>query len=197
MGIVIPNGYGQITWKGFHGATGQLWACTQGFSVEDVPLNLLNFAGDCYDAWGDNICPQQTSSTALLSCLVKLGPGNLGASAEFSGPATGGVDVPTLPSNVAVLVRKVTASGGRANRGRMFVPGMAEGSVSNTGTIGSPTLPNWQAAFDQMQSDLEGSSGIENLRVLHDESSPVATPTVQVSYAVQALVATQRRRLRR
>lgn len=197
MGVVIPSSFGQITWKGFHGSTGQLWACTMGIDVTGGITDPTDLATRCYDAWDENINPVLSSSTALTACNVKLGPGNLGPQAQFDLLRAGQVDAPTLPSNVAILVQKRTAAGGRANRGRMFIPGMPEGSVTNGGLIDSAILLAWDGAFFNMKAQLLADLQIDGLVVLHDESSPVALPTPITDLRVQSMVATMRRRLRR
>lgn len=99
-----------------------------------------------------------------------------------------------LPSNLAVLIRKNTGLGGRANRGRMFVPPTG---VSETGAnqLGAMTAP----ARTQIQSDWDGwftamKATVEKFYLFHNET---AIPSEVTGLAVQSLMATQRRRMRK
>lgn len=113
-----------------------------------------------------------------------------GTSAAVAG--TGGAS--PLPPNCALLVRKQTGLGGRRNRGRFFVPGIANTGVSNAGVIAPATLTNYQNAALTWYTAVKGLAEVEELCVLHD-SAPF-TPTTIVTLEAQGRLATQRRRLR-
>lgn len=110
-----------------------------------------------------------------------------------------------LPQNSAVLIKKNTGLGGRRNRGRMFVPGLAgEASVSNLGVVVESTRLIWQGVADAFLAALEATNGgivpSQPMQVLHtpDPITGVApAPTPVSSLTVASTIATQRRRLRR
>lgn len=106
-------------------------------------------------------------------------------------------DFPMWP-NSSLLVRKTTASGGRRNRGRMYIPGLAiRDLVSPAGQVDSSFLADFQTNLDTFQSTLEagtGLPGVTDLVLLHSEA-PTAATTI-VSLSAQTMLATQRRRLR-
>lgn len=99
-----------------------------------------------------------------------------------------------LPNNCAVLIKKLTASGGRRNRGRMFVPGIPEGDVDSVGTISGTPLSAWQSIADDLWSTFVAHSAVDNVVLFHD-SAP-HTPTVVTDLQVATRIATQRRRMR-
>lgn len=100
-----------------------------------------------------------------------------------------------LTPNVAVLIRKFTASGGRRNRGRMFVPPVwpPETNVSPNGAIAGTQLGDLQNWWEFVRAGMT-TAGLP-IVLLH--SQVPFTPTPVTSISVQAIVATQRRRLRR
>lgn len=146
-------------------------------------------------AWADEIMPFLAAQLTLVGVLCKIGPNDLGPSALVGFAEVGGAQgVADLPSG-ALLVRKVTAGGGRANRGRMFVPGVVEANWDAGGELDAGDLAAYQGAFDALRGELIGL-GVTPV-VLHDEASPVTDPTPITSFEVQPRAATQRRRLRR
>ena len=101
---------------------------------------------------------------------------------------------PLVP-NVAILWNKVTALGGRRNRGRAFIPPYApgEGSVNELGVIVAGVVTATQALYD---AAFVAAAGAGYDAVLFHQTAPF-TPTPITNFVMQPLVATQRRRLRR
>lgn len=96
------------------------------------------------------------------------------------------------PQNCAVLVRKQSAQGGRAHRGRMFWPpfGLAESNVGNNGQLVADFVEDFQTTMDALATDF-------GLVILHDSTTPGnLQPTVVTNLVVDSRIATQRRRLR-
>jgi hypothetical protein len=104
------------------------------------------------------------------------------------------VGAPLVP-NCALLIKKTTASGGRRNRGRMYVPPVwpPETKVDGDGTIDSAEVATLQSQYDPFFDDLIGADLVP---VLFHTESPF-TPTPITGFQVQSLMATQRRRLRK
>jgi hypothetical protein len=193
--VVVPVGYAQVT-IGFTGSavpTGA--AVTFGLDISAGPATPALVAVAVDNAYFSSGIPTQIATGANeTSILVKFGPDNLGPSAEIAtnNPGTGGSSgVP----NTAWLVRKVTALGGRAGRGRFFLPGVPEAEVDPSGIIDSSSVTGMQTAVDDFFSELAVGGMIPVL--LHSEGSPLNIPTEITSHEVQSLAATQRRRLRR
>lgn len=141
-----------------------------------------------------NLMDQMANSTTFLLCLVKFGPTTTGASAEWPSGMAGSLPGDPAPPNTTYLVRKNTASGGRAGRGRMYLPGCTDPDVLQGGTLDPARRGGLQTAmndfFDQLNTDSLGPV------LLHGETSPLTTPTPIDSFTVDSVVATQRRRLR-
>lgn len=97
-----------------------------------------------------------------------------------------------LTPQVALLIQKITGLAGRQNRGRMYMPTLAEDNVDDGGFLIAGALSAFQAAADQFDSDLDLSA--VPMTILH--TSPAVTPSQVSSLQVSPKVATQRRRLR-
>lgn len=129
------------------------------------------------------------------SVLVKFGPSATGPSAENTSALAGSAAGSQAPPNVAVLVTKNTAFGGRAGKGRMYLPPLNETSLTADGLIDSSLRAAIQVDVDVFFNAIEARGWLPV--VLHGANSPLSTPSVIQSYAVDGRVATQRRRLRR
>ncbi len=105
----------------------------------------------------------------------------------------------TPMTNSALLVRKATASGGRKNRGRHFVPpfNLNETVVDRNGVLDASVLANQQNVWTSMVPS-GGPTGWKCV-VLHTQlpgAPAVAAPTDITALVVQSQMATQRRRMR-
>ena len=109
-------------------------------------------------------------------------------------PIAGVLGANALPANCAVLTRKLTASGGRRGRGRMYSPGIPETSVGFAGTYAAGVQATLQTALDLLRTNLIALAEVEDVVLFHD-SAPF-TPTPITSLEVQPKIATQRRRMR-
>lgn len=109
-------------------------------------------------------------------------------------PSAGLAGANAITVNTALLVRKLTASSGRRNRGRMFIPGMPEADFSAAGNMTAGTRATKQTALNNLQTNLVALAFVDGLALLHD-SAPF-TPTPIGSLEVQLKAATQRRRMR-
>jgi hypothetical protein len=193
--MTIPVGFAQANWF-FTGQAAPTGAqCTMGIDITGEPdaPNLL--AENLWDSWRDTILTQQTSSLNLVQTTVKYGPDATGETGIFSQSAPGTAASTCLAPNTSYLVQKTTSFGGRAGRGRMFVPGTIEAGVGPDGIVTVGTLAALQAQLDLFLAELiaEGHPPV----VLHGDSSPLSTPSPVTGLPASGTVATQRRRLRR
>ena len=155
----------------------------------------LTGTNNIVQAWQTAIRPCVSSSVTLNGGYVLWGQdgGDLRIDSTIAVQAgTGGAT--NLPPNTALLVRKLTGLGGRRNRGRMFIPGVPNTNVTSAGAIGGATLPTYQTAIDAARTAVVATAEVTAVALFHD-SAPFA-PTTITTLEAQALVATQRRRLR-
>jgi hypothetical protein len=195
MGVEVPTGFGQATmcWALSGDPEEQCitFGVVNGIAVnpEDMP-GLINNASSSQGL--TNAAGMQTNWT-YRGCFVdyKTPTGFIRYEAPLS---TVGTNAGTgLPSNCALLVRKVTALGGRKYRGRNFWPAayLYESSVDQRGVIAGATLSSLQTAMDNFLLELIDLEVVPML--LHSGSED---PTNIVSFAVDGTIATQRRRMR-
>jgi hypothetical protein len=193
--MLIPVNYAQANFF-FGGASLPLGAeCTLGLDVAtegDTP-NLL--AENLWDSWRDFILPQQSSEVSLTGCTVKFGPTLTGPTGVFLQSAPGLLANQSVAPNTSYLITKSTAAGGRAGRGRMFVPGCQETEVTSGGVVAPARQSALNTALEAFRGELisEGHPAV----LLHGEDSPLTVPNPITGFDCQSLVATQRRRLRR
>lgn len=191
----IPAGFAQATWQ-FSGAALPYGAVvTAGVDLGGAPPAPIQVAEDLFSAFGNTIMGQLVADVVLTGCLVKFGPDATGPSAVFSGAIAGSQVNDGSPAQVAFLIRKNTALGGRSGRGRWYVPGVRETSVDEAGNL-------LQGSIDLMQAEVDdfliavGAANL-NLVILHQADAPIQVPTALTGMQVDSRVATQRRRLRR
>lgn len=191
---VIPIGFGQINFI----FTGQ--ACPTGAQVtlgfdNDAAHTPAEAALIASTAWNTNIQPVLSEFCTISGVLVKLGPNSTGPSALLPTSLAGSVTGDPEVANTSILVRKVTDLGGRAGRGRMYVPGAGQALFQEDSRMTPGDDDIYTSKFEDFRGDLE-TGGMPQV-VLHGLGSPITTPTPIVGYVADALAATQRRRLRR
>jgi len=118
-----------------------------------------------------------------------------------AGGSTGTIAQPPCPVNCAVLVTKLTGSGGRQNRGRLFWPmcDLDESSIDPAGRIVTATLANRQGRWNLLFAAFDTYSLLPVIfhNTKPDGSMPVITePTTITGFLLDDQIATQRRRMR-
>ena len=194
--MAIPPGYAQANFI-FTGAALPTGAeCTLGFDISGGSPTPTAMANSLATDWAAaDIEMSYVNDVTLSSIMVKFGPDTVGPSAVVATNIPGtGVDDP-CPPNVTLLIRKNTALGGRAGRGRLYLPGVPEGSVSQAGVVDAATVTDTTTRFNNFLTACIADGNIPVL--LHGLSGPILVPTEITSFACQAIAATQRRRLRR
>lgn len=192
--MVIPEGFAQANLI-FTGAAVPLGAeMTLGLELILGTPSPEEVAESVAGIWEVSGLLFQVDDITLERVAVKFGPNDTGPSGEFALGTNGGdAGEPDSP-NVAVLVKKQTALGGRAGRGRWFIPGIRETRVEPGGHINGDYAEDLQAALENFRAGLI----TDDLRatLLHGPDSPITEPTEITSFIVDSTAATQRRRLR-
>jgi hypothetical protein len=152
-----------------------------------TPAPGLGDANGIFIVWRDRVMPILSAEGFLQRVTVTDDTGNTYDSVEP--PEQGGDGRGTNPPQVAVLVKKLAALGGRHNRGRMYVPLSYNGSFNSDGSMDSGALADYQAAFNDLYDD-HASNGWD-IEILHADAT---TPTAVTALQVSSLIATQRRR---
>ena len=197
MGVIIPVGFGiaKLRWKiitapdeqittfgyannGTNSAQADADAIWTAFQASGRPGNPANYSTK-YHCKGTEV-------------TLMTGTGPIGAehTVTIIGTGTG----TPLTSNTAVLLKKVTARGGRKGRGRMFIPGIgvSEIDVDESGIIGVTQIGILQGIWAAFFAALP-AQGILPVLLHSDGGAPDSITSVNI----EGTVATQRRRMRR
>lgn len=186
MPLNIPTGYYQAAFHHQLSNTIRRAVCTVG--LQYTGADFTNNANGVRGAWATHIMPVLGSGVVYDRLTLTDDTGTI---YDSSTSAAGGITNPSCPWNTAYLVKKTTGQAGRANRGRLYLPGVEEEDVDNAGIIETVKLGSIQTALAAFQTAVETNDF--TLEILHNS---VTTPTSVVALQCQTQVATQRRRLR-
>jgi len=193
MALVIPAGYAQgVLHFALVGDNEELLT-TVGLDTDIFNGSPDQIAAELAIAWSNAFpAAAMTTQYSFLGASVRVGaavgPPLLGSSFTT---IVGTDPAANPPQNCAILVKKRSGLGGRANTGRMFLPpiGLSEGSVSAAGVIAAASVVSLQ---NRINTFATGGGYV----ILHDSESPALTPTPITTFIVDNRLATQRRRLR-
>lgn len=168
--------------------TTMAWATGAGVPTEEECVGHYGRFAAMYDSFTtlDYSFPLGRFSTGTAS-------GDFTQEITPASPVVGVQAVPAAANNTAWLIAKITAQGGRRNRGRMYIPGIKNTQVLSNGTISASHRDAFQDAIDTWLA-AEESIGWGTGALLHQTGSP--SPTTITNLVVRNRVATQRRRLR-
>lgn len=193
--MTIPVGFAQVNFRYGGPSLPQKGEWTLGLNLEGSGKTPAQVGADLFAMYAAaNFDTSIASGVDLAEILVKFGPDQTGASAVVpaveTGKATG-----AAPANTAYLVRKLTGAGGRAGRGRLYMPGVPESMVGGDGDLDNTWQANLQTAWNTFYTSF-GPSDFSPV-LLHQDGSPISAPSLITSFQLDGMVATQRRRLRR
>lgn len=204
--IFLPPDYyaAQLFFTGTSAPSGA--AITFGGHATFVDSTPAAIAALIVTAWGTRIDPEIVNTLTLATVRVKKGPMEDGPFAQVTANNAGASSGTAGPPSVAFLIRKNTAFGGKKGAGRMYLPGVKETDVDETGAVVAGKVTLLQTAFNGFLNDLAAANA--HMHLLHSYGSytsskgvvtvvPSRTPDQVTSLAVDNRVATQRRRLRR
>lgn len=139
---------------------------------------------------------QWGSAYTLQGTDVVFNDGGVERTGTDRTPFNSGAAAANLPQNVALLVQKGTGLVGRKNRGRFYFPPgrLAEVDVSSSGVIDAADVTVIQGELNTLRTNIIAGANIDGVVVLH--TNPADTPTPVLSFNLDNVVATQRRRLR-
>lgn len=204
MSILIPTGFAQVLLPFQHASLARAAVITYGLDVDAAGGDFITVADEqpviFTNAW-----------TAELADDVTVGPATMRVGQDGGDPLavlgtntdTGSEGAAMLPPNVALLVKKLSSTGGRRGRGRLYIPWVTqEAAVDDVGVLDGGSLSARQDAAEDWLVDLQaGTTGTYStpMVILHDSSGagPEPAPSVVTSLLVDPMVATQRRRLGR
>ncbi len=136
------------------------------------------------------------STDVLIQDTAPPAPEIVGTYANVVNGAAGGA---VIPQNSAYLVHKRTGFAGRVGRGRMFLPGVGETVVDNTGNVSAGKLTGLNAQLALFLAELNDGPNILEMSLLHNSpgAGALLPPYAITSLVMDTRIATQRRRLRK
>lgn len=199
MALVIPSGYALAAWQ-FTSANGTApFVTTCGVSVpSSVPADLVDVANSLFTEYANELLPATHTQMTLerVSLQVDTAGGLASYDSDLSSEGGGDSSAP-MPYAAAIIMRKITAVGGRAGRGRMFLPGTAsENVVDQNGIVDSVQRAALNTAMENLWDQHAVTIPTSNPVLLHDEASPVTAPSTITSFQCSTLVGWIRDRIR-
>lgn len=162
-----------------------------------TPLGLAQDIGQSYV---DNLLPLLCNNVHVDNVSyvdLRTLDGDSGVVATgISGPFDGGNTEPQAPMQVCWLLHWAVGGGRNSRNGRTYLPGVAETSVDESGHISGDLTTDLPDAVNAFLADITGGDN-GDLGVLSNPSTGEPQMRSVISGSVDALVATQRRRLRR
>lgn len=158
-------------------------------------------ARDVLNNWQDDVMETMANNYVLDGCHFRdrneedgvVGDLSPDPAKRLAGATTGAY----TPPNVALLVKKQAILHAGQRPGRLYIPGMPEGSVNEDGVVDAAYITGNQPSFNNFLSGLSGA-GSNQLVIVHftgpDDASGSVTEVTALP--IQPVVATQRRRLR-
>lgn len=201
MGVIIPEGYGQLVYRFAGLGDNEEMVTTIGtkldIAVGPATAQLkLNAADDAFLA-------QFPASAIITNYTFKGGrlyvarPGDVNAVFEDTRAVAGSLAGSPMPSNCAFLMSKLTGVAGRRNRGRSYWPPIFTGEsiVDQNGDIVAGSVTALSTKFEALRVALVGL-GMTPV-VLHSVPITTEVPTPCVTWSCQSKIATTRHRMRR
>lgn len=190
--MIIPVGFAQVTHTFSSGFLPFGAVTTYGVDLDLVITTLDTLASNLYDNFQDHVMGNLSSAVNHDVCRIKAGPNTTGPVGEFTGVEVGGAGGTFASPNLAYLVEKNTALGGRRGRGRMFLPGVTESGIGSAGGLDSTVASDFATNLGNWFDTFAGA-GVSPV-LLHSDAT---SPTPITSFTIDPTVATQRNRLRR
>lgn len=189
----IPPGFAQVNLVLGGPALPRGAQMTYGLYIGAYTSPVAVLAESLVADWEADLASLYPPTVQLQGVRVKAGPNATGpeafAGASIAGTTEGNVE----PPNVAIIIRKNTDLGGRHGRGRMFSPGVFENFDVAGGTLTPTEVTRQKTAWDAFFA----AQALRTLTPVLLHTATEILPTAVTSISVEALLATQRRRLRK
>lgn len=187
MPLVIPVNHYEVAYH--HRPTGSLREAVCTLGVEYTGADLLGDLVDLQNAWANRISPVMADNWAYVRFTAREAAGTVWDNNFVVQGGSAGT--PTTPQ-VTFIVRKSNVAPGRKNRGRFYLPGVREADADGVGNVTAGRLGELDAALGLYKVDIQGANF--NPVILHNGP---AAPTPVLNFVTEAMVGTQRRRLRK
>lgn len=206
---VIPSGFYSIVFEHEVNGDPDRWLSTWGWGADGEVLSDADFEAIC-DSWAARIVvPIMSTNTGFVRATASVAGGVI---KELDRTDAGTIAGPFGPVSNSVIIEKRTASPGRHNRGRCFLPCVPDAEIQENGRIDLDYRNACVAAMDLFIDDCVGlGGGTGTIVLLHskgwgegdDPRDPVPAdpgnapaPTIVTHTTARPIVGTQRSRVR-
>ena len=198
MSVIVPEGFSNLTLvmtvagslKEMTNSIGILCTDLTPPSLQDQTDNLYDIAVASGHPWqAAAFADEWTFQGVVLTTTVD----GLPVVTQHLEPLSGTNSGATQPPNCAAIIRKVTGSGGRKNRGRLFMPAgfLVETQVDAAGFLDEGVVDGFNTQFASWHAALLSADFLPEL--FHSDATD---PTGITAFSAESLIGTQRRRLR-
>ena len=175
----IPAGHALLTFV-FSGPGAGPGGCVTTMGVSHVSEEFpAVFAEEMYDDFASTIVTHLSSQVQLDECRVRFGTAEGEVVLSHFASTAGSVGGDNEPPSLCWPVVKFTALGGRANRGRMFIPGLFTVATTPTGAISAGTIVSFNVELQNWIDAMELHDAFPVL--FHLETGDPPTPITFVS----------------
>lgn len=188
MPLNIPNGWYEASME--HHLTGSLRPAIVTLGLGYLGGTLEDDAQEIADLWAVTLVQSMADVWSYTNFKLRDADGTIYERAESTGGATAHT---AATPNVAFLFHKQTGNGGRAERGRWYLPGVSEQDVDAVGVVVGSKLTELAANLGNYLDGLTTNHFAPFL--LHND--PLRPPSAITQIAISPLAATQRRRMRK
>lgn len=193
--LVVPPGFGVLAYRFALAGDPEEMIVTTGIDSTATNTGLQALANARRDDFLASITAAQMGGQwTFRGVTLRMWDG--GVFEAISGRVGTGAGDPSLPSNCAFLLKKISGFAGRRNRGRMYVPFFigSEADVDSKGRI----VESQRVAIENVfRPAFHEPTDV----ILHSKATALApdppAPTPIVRLDLDPLIATQRRRMRR
>lgn len=195
--FILPPGFIHITLQLKQGSTARAALVTMACSHVAAPWGQTE-TDNLFSAITTSMTPRFDSTVSWQQLVVLVGADGEAGRFVSVGSTTGAHAAQNLlPPNVAVLIDKQSGVSGRRNRGRMYIPFIDEGTVGASGVLTGAEQTLFQSMANSLFTNLNSSVTLKTSGAVILHSQTPTTPTPCTKFAVESIVATQRRRLLR
>lgn len=197
MGYEIGPGTGLVVVKYTNSATGNVDSVRFAVSLTNQSTFSQSEFNALANIFRDNLKLVVDSAWSIGPCNIIYS--DAGVLKVYVDPTTEpGVGTAAVysPDNCSCIVTKRTAFLGVRNRGRVYFPPIPETLVDEGGVVDATFRSDVQGVMNTLLSAVNAATGIDNMILLHSEGVAGVPPDV-TSLQVQAVIGTQRKRIRR
>lgn len=190
---IIPDGYAEVVSE--FNVPGNSGPALVVFGVVGAAAaDATAIADQVWTTWtqANGLLTNLSNVTALIRTRAILNDSGVLTYGEHTGSVAGGAAGAPLPPNCAYLASKRSGLVGRANQGRMYIPGCTEAEVGNDGIVTPAFITTMQTDLTDFIADL--TTAAMPMVILHDTVGVVPVPVTTLS--MNQKIATQRRRMR-